>query len=145
MADYSVKCFVTLATVIYVIPWLAIVAAISLCYLFRLRKRNLACTRDTIRLKYALMSPINSLIQDAVNGLPTLRCLKQRKYFLDMLYTCTDYQTSAQITSSGCNRWTALRIDSQAFLISVCFAAYAIFIQDSERTPEELALTAIGL
>ena len=75
MADYSVKCFVTLATVIFVSPLLLIVAVFSLAYLWRIRKRCLCVTRDTIRLKFALMSPVNSLIQDAVNGLPTLRCL----------------------------------------------------------------------
>ena len=76
MADYSVKCIITVSTVIYVSPWLTIVAAFSMCYLYRIRNRCLSVTRDPIRLKFALMSPVNSLIQDAVNGLPTLRCLK---------------------------------------------------------------------
>ena len=90
MADYSVKCMVTLITVIIVSPWLLIVAVFSLAYLWRIRKRCLAVTRDTIRLKFALMSPVNSLIQDAVNGLPTLRCLNQRNYFMNHLYSNTD-------------------------------------------------------
>ena len=90
LADYSVKCMVTLTTIIIVSPWLLIVAVFSLAYLWVIRKRCLAVTRDTIRLKLALMSPINSLIQDAVNGLPTLRCLNQRNYFMDHLYSNTD-------------------------------------------------------
>lgn len=64
-----------------------------------------------MRLKFALMSPVNSLIQDAVNGLPTLRCLKQKDYFMKKLYESTDLQTGAHITSNGGMRWTALRID----------------------------------
>lgn len=61
---------------IYVSPWLIIVASFSLVYLTYIRKRCLLVTRDPIRIKFALMSPVNSLLQDAVNGLPTLRCLK---------------------------------------------------------------------
>lgn len=38
IADYSVKCIITLITVIYVNPWLIIIAVISLCYLFQIRK-----------------------------------------------------------------------------------------------------------
>lgn len=78
MADYSVKCVITVTTVVYLSPWLLIVASLSIWYLVRIRKRCLSVTRDPIRLKFALMSPVNSLIQDAVNGLPTLRCLKQK-------------------------------------------------------------------
>lgn len=91
------------------------------------------------------MSPVNSLIQDAVNGLPTLRSLKQRNHFLNLLYANTDYQTSAHITSSGGHRWTCLRIDIQAYLISFTFTLIAMFFQDTDRSPEELAMTAIGL
>lgn len=38
-----------------------------------------------------------------------------------------------------------MRIDVQAFLISIGFATIAMFFTDPSRTPEELALTAIGL
>ena len=90
MIDHSIKCFVTLVTVIFVSPWLLLVFLFSLAYLWRIRKKCLHVTRDTIRLKFALMSPVNSLIQDAVNGLPTLRCLNQRNYFMKNLYSNTD-------------------------------------------------------
>lgn len=135
----------TVSTVIFVSPWLIIIVIGSFCYLYRIRKRCLSVTRDTIRLKFALMSPVNSLIQDAINGLPTIRCLRRRKHFLNLLFEHTDYQTSAHITSSGGHRWTCLRIDSQAFLITVSFALIAMFFQSGDRSPEELALTAIGL
>lgn len=134
-----------MATVIIVSPWLLIVAVASLCYLVRIRRRCLSVTRDPIRLKFALMSPVNSLIQDAINGLPTLRCLRQRHHFLNLMHVHTDYQTSAHITSSGGHRWTALRIDMQSFVISASFAMLALFVQDSDISPEQLALTAIGL
>ena len=61
------------------------------------------------------------------------------------MFVHTDYQMRAHITSSGGHRWTSLRIDVQAYLISIVFAFIAMFIQDSDRTPEELALTAVGL
>ena len=96
-------------------------------------------------MKYSLIGPVNSLIQDAVNGLPTLRCLKQKNYFIDRLYSSIDTQTSAHITSNGGNRWTALRIDMQAYIISTSFAAYAIFFTAKNKSVTDLAFLAVGL
>ena len=45
----------------------------------------MTATRDVVRLRQALIAPVNSLIQDAVNGLPTLRCMKQTKFYLSIL------------------------------------------------------------
>ena len=92
MTDYMVKCVFSLALVVWIVPWLLIVCVISLVYLFNLRKTSLYTTRDCMRLKMTLTSPINSLIQDAVNGLPTLRCMKKKDYFLDLLFEMTDMQ-----------------------------------------------------
>jgi ABC-type multidrug transport system fused ATPase/permease subunit len=75
MTDYAVKCFFSTVIVIYLFPGLIVVAAIQLFYIWRLRYLCMFATRDTIRLKYSLMSPVNSLIQDAINGLPTLKCM----------------------------------------------------------------------
>ena len=62
MTDYMVKTAIALVTMAVVVPWLIIVAAASLCYLARVRARCLTATRDPIRLRFALMSPVNSLI-----------------------------------------------------------------------------------
>ena len=145
MTDYIIKCIFSIVIVVFLSPWIIIIALISLCYLLRLRRKCLLVVRDTIRLKFSLMSPVNSLIQDAINGLPTLRSLKQKKYFQNLLYTFTDKQTSAHITSNGGHRWTALRIDIQAFIIATTFAFVAIFLKNRDRTPAELAMTAVGL
>ena len=80
-----------MTTVILVSPKLIVVVIGSIIYLTHIRKRCLSVTRDTIRLKFALMSPVNSLIQDAVNGLPTLRCLKQKDHFMNTMFDHTDY------------------------------------------------------
>lgn len=75
MTDYIIKCTYSLGIVLYLCPWLILLVGVSLVYLVRLRRKCLHTTRDPIRLKYSLMSPVNSLIQDAVNGLVTIRCL----------------------------------------------------------------------
>jgi len=62
MLDYSVKCIFSVAVVSYVCPWILIIAVGSAFYLNHLRTINLVCTRDPIRLKYTLTSPINSII-----------------------------------------------------------------------------------
>ena len=117
MVDYVVKCFFSLALVVWVQPRLLIVIILSLMYLIRLRGNSLYATRDCMRLKATLMSPINSLITDAVNGLPTLRCLGKKDFFMKLLFGMTDMQQRAFITSNAGSRWTAIRIDFEAFLI----------------------------
>lgn len=71
-------------------PWILIISAISLYFLIQLRKINLKCTRDTYALKAGLMSPINSLIQDTLNGLTTIKAFKRERYFLKQLFDVSD-------------------------------------------------------
>ena len=71
--------------------------------------------------------------------------MNQRQHFLQRLQETTDVQTSAHITSNGGHRWTALRIDFQAFLIATAFAYYAMFNEDPVRSAGKLAVTAVGL
>ena len=111
MIDYILKCMISLVLVVTVSHWLLLVTLLSFLYLVYIRKKCLILTSDPMRLKFALMSPVNSLIQDAVNGLPTLRCMNQKQYFLNKLYKDTDLQTRAHVTSNGGMRWAALRID----------------------------------
>ena len=54
-------------------------------------------------------------------------------------------QTSAHITSNGGHRWTALRIDVQAYIIATAFAFYSMFLEDSAASAGRLAVTAVGL
>jgi ABC-type bacteriocin/lantibiotic exporter with double-glycine peptidase domain len=111
MTDYTVKCAFSTAIVIYLYPVLILFAILQMFYLIRLRKQCLFATRDTIRMKFSLVSPVNSLIQDAVNGLPTLKCMGKIQFYMNTLFDSIDTQTSAFITSSSGNRWVAFRID----------------------------------
>ena len=76
MVDYINKVLMALIVVVIMSPWIIIILLGSIVYLIKLRRTTLISLRDPNRLKFSLMSPVNSIIQDAVNGLPTLRCLK---------------------------------------------------------------------
>jgi len=54
-----------------------------------------------------------------------------------------DRQTRAHITSNAGNRWTSLRIDSQAFIIATFFAFFSIFMTKA-TSASDLAMTAVG-
>ena len=90
MIDYLIKCALSLIVIISVAPALILVALLSGLYLLHIRRICISVTQDPVRLKFALMSPVNSLIQDAINGLPTLRCLNQKDYFLQRLQESSD-------------------------------------------------------
>ena len=62
MMDYLVKCFLSTVILIYLYPGLIVLAAVQTWYLLKLRHKCMCATRDTIRLKFSLMSPVNSLI-----------------------------------------------------------------------------------
>ena len=49
----------------------------------------------------------------------------------------------AFVTSSSVNRWTAFRIDLQAYLIATVFAFFSMFLVRAE-SPDSLAMMAIG-
>jgi ABC-type bacteriocin/lantibiotic exporter with double-glycine peptidase domain len=141
--DRVVSCFFSFVLVIAIVPWLLILVAVSFYYLMGIRRRTIFVSRDTMRLKTTLTSPINSLIKDAINGLPTVRCLGKRDFFMQQLFKTSDMQTRAFVTSNGGNRWTAFRIDFQAFLIGTVFAAITLFYTSPE-SPAQLAMMAIG-
>jgi len=143
VTDYIVKCTITVIVVVISCPLVLVVALLSLYVLVRLRRINLHCTRDTYRLKAGLMSPINSLIQDSINGLATIKAFQQESYFLHKLFDLCDTQTAAHVTSSSVNRWTAFRIDLQAYLIATVFSFFSLFVVNV-GTPEKLAMVAIG-
>ena len=90
MMDYLVKCTLTVLIVVISCPWLLVMAGVSLYSLIRLRQINLHCTRDTFRLKATLMAPINSLLQDTISGLVTIRAMGASEYFLTKLFDLCD-------------------------------------------------------
>ena len=108
---YAVKCLISTLILIYLFPFLIVLAVIQLWLLARIRYQCICATRDTMRLKFSLTSPVNSLIQDAFNGLPTLRCMAKIDFYLSRLFDFIDMQMRAHITSNGVNRWIAFRID----------------------------------
>ncbi|CDW76184.1 multidrug resistance-associated protein 4 isoform x3 [Stylonychia lemnae] len=129
--------------IIVSVPWVLIIAIISMIYLTKIRRVNLHIQRDGYRLKSGLMSPINSLIQDTINGLTTIRAFGRWEYFLHQLFDLSDTQTEAFLTSNGVNRWCAYRIDLQGYLIATVFAFFAIFLSNIQST-RDLALIAVG-
>ena len=62
MTDYIVKVCFALAVIISISPWIIVLAVLSFFYLWGIRSKNLVTNRDPMRLKYSLMSPVNSLI-----------------------------------------------------------------------------------
>jgi len=62
---------------------------------------------------------------------------------LKQLFELSDVQTAAHVTSSSVNRWTAFRIDIQAYLIATVFAFFSLFLVRID-SPSTLAMTAIG-
>ena len=75
MIDYFVKCTISLIIIVTVNAFIVLIIICSVVYLIHLRQTCIRVTQDPMRMKYTLMSPVNSLIQDAVNGIPTIRCL----------------------------------------------------------------------
>lgn len=88
-------------------------------------------------------APIVSLIQDSINGQVNMRALGVSGFYLKELMEQSDLQTQAFVSSNGVNRWTAYRIDMQAFYVSSIFAGITMFFS-FPKTPGELAVKAIG-
>lgn len=75
LMDYTSKLLIAFVIVFYLYPYLIILAFLQLLYVLNLRKKTISAVNDVIRLKFSLLGPINSIIGDAINGLPTLKCM----------------------------------------------------------------------
>lgn len=72
-----------------------------------------------------------------------MRAYQRKQFFLKEFWKRSDSQTEVFITSNGMNRWSAFRIDMQAFWIASIFAAICLF-GERPKTSSELAIKAIG-
>lgn len=114
-----------------------------MCYFWKFRQRVIVTTRDCFGLKQILNAPLISLIQDSINGQVNLRCFMQNDFMLKEFQKATDRQTEAFVTSNGMNRYSAFRIDMQAFYVSTIFAGLCLF-GEFPKTEHQLAVKAIG-
>ena len=60
--DYGVKCILSTLILIYLFPPLLLLAGFQLWILVNIRYKCMCATKDTMRLKFSLMGPVNSLI-----------------------------------------------------------------------------------
>jgi ABC-type bacteriocin/lantibiotic exporter with double-glycine peptidase domain len=127
MIDYIIKCLFSLAFIVYSSPHIMWVVLAQLYYFWYLRKRVIVTTRDCFAWKQKLNAPIVSLITDSINGQVNLRALDCHKYFLSEFWRLSDHQTEAHVTSNGVNRYSAFRIDMQAYYVASIFAAVSLF------------------
>ena len=85
LMDYTSKLLIAFIIVFYLYPMLIILAIVQLIYVYNLRVKCVAAVNDVVRLKQSLMAPINSILQDAINCLPTLKCMNQVEFYLSTL------------------------------------------------------------
>ena len=72
-----------------------------------------------------------------------MRALGCQNYFLKEFFKYSDIQTRSFVTSNGVNRYSAFRIDMQAYWVATIFAAICLFGPEP-KTKADLALRAIG-
>jgi hypothetical protein len=103
----------------------------------------MSATSDVLRLKVSLIAPVDSLIQDALNGLPTLKCMDQVQFYMRTMFKFIDTQTRAHVISNSANRWIAFRLDVQAEVLATSFAFLSIFLAQVDDV-QKVAIIAIG-
>lgn len=143
MVDFIIKCLFSVVFIVISSPYTLILVGIQLAYFYTLRSRIIIITRDCFKLVQITNSPIISLIQDSMNGQVTMRALGGRHHATRELMRQSDEQTRAHVTSNGVNRYSAFRIDMQAYYIATIFAGISLF-GPAPKTASQLAVQAIG-
>lgn len=141
--DYNIKCGMSVVIICISSPVTIINIIVQLIYVIWLAKKIFKVNTDTMRLKMVTNSPIVSLIQDSFNGQVTMRAVGTNQYFLERFFEHTDVQTATHITSNGINRFSAFRIDMQAYFMVTIFAAITLFSKPPESAGD-LAFKTIG-
>ncbi|KAJ3199320.1 Multidrug resistance-associated protein 1 [Entophlyctis luteolus] len=76
-----------------------------------LQKHYLGTSRDLRRLHSITRSPIYQLLEECLDGLPTLRSYGVQEAFVDRLVDMVDLNNNAWITNMYSSRWFDVRID----------------------------------
>ena len=143
MLDYIIKCLFSVTFIVYSSPMTLVIVCMQLWYFKILRRKVIMITRECFGLVISTNGPIISLIQDCINGQVAMRSFECNQFFLREFWRHTDKATEAYVTSNGVNRYSAFRIDMQAFYIATIFAGISLFTE-LPKTQSELAVKAIG-
>ncbi|ORY41325.1 P-loop containing nucleoside triphosphate hydrolase protein [Rhizoclosmatium globosum] len=111
----------TIATPLYVF----LILPLSVPYVW-LQRRYLGTSRDLRRLTSITRSPIFQLLDESLDGLPTLRSYGVQLAFIDRLISMLDLNNNARITNLCSSRWFDVRIDVVGLLTLFISAALCI-------------------
>ncbi|KAI8612768.1 P-loop containing nucleoside triphosphate hydrolase protein [Chytriomyces sp. MP71] len=111
----------TIATPYYIL----MVLPLALPYIW-LQKRYLGTSRDLRRLHAITRSPIYQLVDECLDGLPTLRAYRMQENFTDRLMRIIDVNNNAWISNLLISRWFDVRIDTVGLLALVISAALCV-------------------
>jgi ATP-binding cassette subfamily C (CFTR/MRP) protein 4 len=122
--DFSVGCFValaSLATSIAVLPIVLVVIPPLILVFLRLRRIFVSTTRELKRLEGMARSPIFAMISESLNGIATLRSNNKMEYVKQKFEAVHDAHTRAFFAFVASSRWFATQMELLAFTLMAVF------------------------
>ncbi|TPX76960.1 hypothetical protein CcCBS67573_g01803 [Chytriomyces confervae] len=111
----------TIATPMYIL----MVIPLAYPYIW-LQRRFLGTSRDLRRLHAITRSPIYQLVDESLDGLPTLRSYGMQEEFVNRLMRIVDLNNGAWISNLLASRWFDVRIDTVGLMALVLSAALCV-------------------
>ena len=140
--DFANSAFSVLATLAFVsavVPWVLLVIAPLTVVFFRLRAHYMATSRVVKRLESISRSPVYSLLNEVLTGLPVIRAFRLGGALTRRFHEHVDANTSAYFTFLATSRWLGIRLDA------ICVALLAVAAFACVRLRESLSPELVGM
>ena len=115
--SFTFRSVVSLALIIYVIPWNIIGVILIWRLIDYFRRKHVSAIVNTQKLYAGSKGPINTKYSSAIDGIMTIRAYRQQKYFESEFLEAVDHNSSARFTFHGVLRWLYMRLDICSLLI----------------------------
>ena len=86
------------------------------------------------RLDSTTRSPIYGQFSELLQGLDTVRALREQSHFATRFAAAVDTHTRAELYLWMCNRWLVIRLQCLSATIAVAIGAYVLFFNQGTVT-----------
>jgi len=126
-------------------PWFALFV-LPLGYIFiRLARVARPASRETKRLQSMQMSPVYSLFEEMVDGIPSIRAAQYESTMRSILYQRLDIAQNIRNVAFLVGRWFGFRVDMLGSVIIFSVAMLAVTMRDMSLSTGSAAYTGLSL
>lgn len=129
-AELLMQVFLSMVLIAILLPWLLLAFVPVMAYFVYITGFFRRAARDLKRLDGIARSPLVSLAQAAVQGLPTIRAFSRSASFLAQFERACNDNARTFFAFYGSNRWISVRLDLVTTIITTVTALASVLLRE---------------